>query len=117
VSVDVEVEWKGKAASAAAKRGAIRGLQMATELLLAEAVKIVPLDEAALQDSGKTSVDEEKLEGKVTFDTPYAVVQHEDLTLHHPNGRKAKYLETPWRENSSKFAELIAFQIKRALGG
>jgi hypothetical protein len=117
VSVDVEIEWKGKAASAAAKRGAIRGLQLATELLLGEAVKIVPLDEATLQDSGKATVDEEKLEGKVTFDTPYAVIQHENLTLHHPNGRKAKYLETPWRANSSKFAELIAFQIKRALGG
>lgn len=117
MSVDVEIEWKGKAASAAAKRGAIRGLQLATELLLGEAVKIVPLDEATLQDSGKATVDEEKLEGKVTFDTPYAVIQHENLTLHHPNGRKAKYLETPWRANSSKFAELIAFQIKRALGG
>jgi hypothetical protein len=117
VSVDVEIEWRGKAASEAAKRGAIRGLQLATELLLGEAVKIVPLDEATLQDSGKAAVDEEKLEGKVTFDTPYAVIQHEDLTLHHPNGRKAKYLETPWRENAEKFAELIAFQIKRALGG
>lgn len=117
MSVDVEVEWKGKAANAAARRGAIRGLQLATELLLAEAVKIVPLDEATLQDSGKATVDEEKLEGKVTFDTPYAVVQHERLDFHHPNGRKAKYLETPWRENAETFGQLIAYQIKRALGG
>jgi hypothetical protein len=117
VSVEVEVEWRGKAATAAAKRGAIRGLQLSTELLLGEAVKIVPLEEATLQDSGKATVDEEKLEGKVTFETPYAVVQHERLDFHHPNGRKAKYLETPWRENAEKFAELIAFQIKRALGG
>jgi hypothetical protein len=84
VSVEVEVEWRGKAATAAAKRGAIRGLQLSTELLLGEAVKIVPLEEATLQDSGKATVDEEKLEGKVTFETPYAVVQHERLDASSP---------------------------------
>ena len=35
------------------------------------------------------------LKAAVSFDTPYAVVQHENLTFHHPGGRQAKYLETP----------------------
>lgn len=112
----VDITWNGDRAVKAAHRGAVEGLQICTEFLLGEAVKIVPLDEATLQDSGKAAVDEAELEGKVTFDTPYAVVQHERLDFVHPNGRQAKYLEKPWRENSARFAQLIADRIKRAIG-
>lgn len=116
MSQDVEITWNGAAASATARRGAVRGLELSTQLLLGEAVKIVPLDEGTLQHSGKATVNEVDLEGIVSFDTPYAVRQHEDLTLHHANGRQAKYLETPWRDNAPRFAQIIAEQIKRALG-
>jgi hypothetical protein len=116
MSQDVEITWNGPQASAAMKRGAIEGLKAATQLLLGEAIKIVPLDEATLQDSGKATVDEENLEGIVSFDTPYAVIQHERLDFVHLNGREAKYLEKPWRANAETFAQIIAERIRRALG-
>jgi len=94
----------------------LEGLQVAVQFLLGEAIKIVPLEEGTLQDSGKATVNEADLEGIVSFDTPYAVVQHERLDFVHANGREAKYLEKPWRANASKFAEIIAERIKRALG-
>jgi len=115
-SQDVEITWNGDAATKRARAGAVQGLQLGTQLILAESVKIVPLDEATLQDSGKAEVDEANLTGTVSFDTPYAVVQHEDLTLNHPNGREAKYLEKPWLENRNKVQQIIGNTIKNSLG-
>lgn len=115
MSQDVEITWNGPAAVKAAHGGAVRGLQAAADFVLGEAVKIVPLDEGTLQDSGKATVDEATQTAIVSFDTPYAVVQHEDLTLHHANGRQAKYLETPWRENDAKIQEIIGMHIRQAL--
>ena len=33
--------------------------------------------------------------GTVSYDTPYAVIQHESMGFNHQRGRKAKYLEDP----------------------
>jgi len=38
------------------------------------------------------------IEAGVSYNTDYAVRQHEDLEYDHPNGRKAKYLEDPFNE-------------------
>lgn len=115
MSQSVDITWNGVQAARKVRVGAVRGLQLSTQLLLAEAVKIVPLYEGTLQDSGKATVDEVSLEGHVTFDSPYAVVQHERMDFIHPNGRQAKYLENPWRANAAKFAAIIAEQIRREL--
>lgn len=42
----------------------------------------------------------------------YAVVQHEDLTLNHPNGGQAKFLEIPFLEMRKDFAARLAAKIK-----
>ncbi len=112
---DVEITWNGVKATAAVRAAAVRGLRMSAEFLLGEAVKLVPLDEGTLQHSGRATVDAEAMEGIVSFDTPYAVIQHEDETLFHANGRQAKYLEEPWMYNGLKFMDIIAEQIRRVL--
>lgn len=117
MSQDVKIAWNGDAAIRAARTGAVRGLQAGTQLILDEAVRIVPLDEATLQDSGRAGVDESTLEGFVTFDTPYAVVQHERMDFIHPNGRQAKYLESPWRANAGRVQQIIGAAIRQSLGG
>ena len=61
-------------------------------------------------------MDPSSLTGAVSYDTPYAVRQHEDLTLRHDAGRKAKYLEDPMNEERQVIAGLIAAQIRRSLG-
>jgi hypothetical protein len=62
---------------------------------------IVPVDTGALKGSGYVS--EPKISGaQVTVEigyggpsTPYAIRQHEDLSLRHPGGGQAKFLEGP----------------------
>ena len=50
---------------------AARGLSIAAEHILGEARKLVPIEEATLERSGATSVDEGRLVAAVSFDTPY----------------------------------------------
>lgn len=113
---DAEIKWNGDALTKRARVGALRGLKLSVEFLLSESNKLVPLDEGTLQDSGTATVDEAAMTGNVTYDTPYAIIQHEALDFLHPNGRRAKYLETPWMDNADKFLAIIGEQIRRELG-
>jgi hypothetical protein len=46
----------------------------------------------------------------------YALKQHEDLSLNHPNGGQAKYLERPLLEEAPSMIATIAGDIKAELG-
>jgi hypothetical protein len=95
--------------------GVDRGLRLAAEHLLGEARRIVPIEEGVLGTSGKTHYDSESHTASVSFDTPYAVIQHEDLTFRHDAGRQAKYLEQPMHTESVVMAALIKDEIWKAL--
>lgn len=77
------------------------------EYVLGEAVAQVPHEDGDLQSSGKVSVDPATKTAAVSFDTPYAVRQHEDMTYKHDAGRKAKYLEGPMNEAAQGPAQKI----------
>lgn len=97
------------------RAGARRGLFLATEHLLQVSRTHVPIEEGTLERSGVASVDDERLAGAVSYDTVYAVKQHEDLTLQHDAGRTAKYLERAFDSERHQVAELIAREIRREL--
>ncbi len=59
-----------------------------------------------LAQSGATTVDGDT--AYIHYDTPYAVVQHENTSFRHDRGRKAKYLEDPLFDNSRTFAKVVA---------
>ncbi|MFE9906412.1 hypothetical protein [Streptomyces achromogenes] len=102
-------------ATRALREGAVRGLFLAAEHVLGKADQVVPLDEAALQRSGAASVDAPSLTAMVSYDTPYAVVQHERLDYRHAPGRQAKYLEGPLNAARAEVQALIAAEVRRAM--
>jgi hypothetical protein len=57
----------------------------------------------------------EKLEGVIGFEEPYALKQHEDLTLNHPKGGEAKYLEKTLDENMEKYINYLAGEVKNSI--
>lgn len=100
------------------RSGAARGVGLATEYLLGEARKLVPHEEGTLERSGRASVEETDrggVTGAVSFDTPYAVVQHENMHYRHKKGRRAKYLETPLNASKGKVNDIIAAAIRGVL--
>lgn len=83
--------WHGDLADAKLLGQAPRALRQAAEHLLEESNRIVPLEEGTLQGSGEVDSDDRK--ATVSYNTPYARRQHEELDWRHAGGRQAKYLE------------------------
>ena len=110
------VKWYGEKASGAEKKGAARGLMLGAEHVLEEANRLVPIEEGTLLRSGTASVDESALRAAVSYDTLYAARQHEDMTYRHDAGRQAKFLEQPLSSERGKVNDLIAREVKKALG-
>lgn len=95
------------------REGGERGVYLAAEHLLGVSRQQVPRDEGTLQRSGATATD--GLHGVVSYDTPYAVRQHEELTWNHPRGGNAKYLEGPMGTESDTMQAVIHQAIKQRL--
>jgi hypothetical protein len=114
VAERVTFRWQGDAWLAGARRAAAHGIELGLEHVLAESNKRVPLDEATLERSGKVSVDPVALAGAVSYDTVYAIRQHEELTWKHLPGRSAKYLEIPFNEQTPMVLAIIAAEIRRS---
>jgi hypothetical protein len=98
-----------------ATTGRALALTVGAEYGLAQARRVVPIEEGTLERSGATDVDPDKGEATISFDTPYARRQHEDLSLRHDSGRQAKYLEQPLNGTRQTILTLMAEQIRRAL--
>lgn len=110
------MRWEGRRQwTSRGRRLASEGLERALEHLLTESRKIVPLDEGTLERSGRVNVD--GLEGSVSYDTVYAVRQHEELTWKHLPGRSAKYLEIPMNREQDVMLQLMAVSLRRWLRG
>jgi hypothetical protein len=61
-----------------------------------------------------TQATEGNLTAYVSYDTPYAARQHEELDWRHDEGQ-AKYLEGPLTENEAKYQQAIASRLGEGL--
>ncbi|MCE5322143.1 minor capsid protein [bacterium] len=117
MGVSVKLNWYGDQVTREVKEAAAEGLLLGAEYLLEESNRVVPHNEGTLQRSGETSVDDEKLEANVSYDTPYAARLHEHPEYKFQNGRIGKWLEVTLKKCESEVAKIIAGPIKRVLGG
>lgn len=109
------LEWNGVVVTGRMREGGVKGLKLAAEHVLQKSREVVPLEEGTLERSAVASVDELTLEGAVSYDTEYAVYQHERLDLQHAPGRHPKYLEDTLVIEAQTCQEIIAAQIRRSL--
>lgn len=106
----VETTWDSRPAKAAARRASDRGLTAAAEHILGVSRNRVPIEEGTLMRSGSTDVADG--EAVISYDTPYAVRQHEELSYRHAPGRTAKYLENPLREEASTVRDILVREAR-----
>jgi hypothetical protein len=97
------------------RQAAARGLFLGAEHVLGVSNDRVPLDEGMLQHSGTASVDEADLTAMVSYDTPYAARQHEELDFEHAPGREAKFLENALNAERATVLALVTAEMRRAL--
>ncbi|WP_267244350.1 hypothetical protein [Streptomyces sp. PR69] len=110
-----QLRFNGPQVERELRAAAAHGLFLSGEHVLGESQAVVPIDEAALARSGAVSVDEAAMAAAVSYDTPYAVVQHERLDFRHAPGRQAKYLEEPLNAARTRIAAILAAQLRRAM--
>ena len=134
-------KWRIKEAVKIAEEAGLKALRTGAEAILTEAIDEAPIDTGTLRRSGTVTVGKlpdsariyEAAEsgnemkdafkeniGKekavyISFNTPYARRQHEELGYQHPRGGKAKYLETPFNANKKKVIKYAERKIKEAL--
>jgi len=134
-------KWRIKEAVKIVEDVALKAIRTGAEAILTEAIDEAPVDTGTLRRSGTVTVgklpDGEKVYkaaesgtemkdafpnkiGKekavyISFNTPYAIRQHEELDYEHPRGGKAKYLETPFNANKKKVIKYADKQIRKAL--
>ena len=76
-----------------------------------------PIDTGDLRGSAvvEVNVNSTEISAEVGFGTKYALKQHEDLSLNHPQGGEAKYLENPLKENARRYFRWVTESVRRVL--
>lgn len=112
----MEVEFNaGNDPTKATQEASGRALLLAAEYVLQQANRAVPIEEGTLQRSGQASVDDDGQRAAVTYDTSYAVRQHEGLAYRHNDGRTAKWLENALTDSQEQVRAIIADALRGAL--
>lgn len=111
----VEFDAKVNSAQMAAEveKALVQGLRQGLLHVLGTSNHRVPHLSGDLERSGAISVDRSRLIGAISYDTPYAVIQHESLDFKHSMpGRTAKFLELAIREEAEAVKLMIAKQLR-----
>ncbi|MFC4912589.1 hypothetical protein [Actinomadura gamaensis] len=110
------LSWDGPKVVSLMGSGLEAGLQDAADYLLQEANQRVPVETTRLRESGEVSVEAERRRAAVSYDTPYAVIQHEKGYYKHAPGRGRKYLEIPYLTKRPEMRQRMAAAIRRRFG-
>lgn len=107
-----ELDWRGQQVANNIERAAVNAARAGAHLLRDEAVQRTPIETGTLRNSAQATV--EGNEAMVSYNTPYAARQHEEVGWQHKEGQ-AKYLESALLDNQTRISELIAQEIRKAM--
>ena len=94
-----------------------KAVGLAAEHVLGESTKVVPIEEGTLSRSGRTDTERDgaTVVAAVSYGTPDAVRQHEDMSYRHDPGRTAKYLEGPLMAEAQTVAKIVGEHLGKAI--
>jgi hypothetical protein len=112
--VSFQLTWRGDQVAASVHAAATRGLLKGAEHLRGVAQQLAPIDEGTLRNSAAITV-QSAARVAVSFNTPYAVKQHEEVGYRHPKGGQAKYLEEPLHTEADTIRAIAAAELRRSM--
>lgn len=120
MSAKATYAWKDNkipAVKALIDKALLRGLVTAGEHILNVSNAQCPIEDGDLIRSGVvSSTDTNDKTVAISYDTPYAQRQHEDLNLKHDAGRNAKFLSNACSSEAKTAGRLIARQVQAVVG-
>lgn len=108
-----KLAWRGKAVTGQVRAGAAEGLTQLAKRIEGSSNQRAPRDTQDMINTSTVTV--EGLTAAVSYDTPYAVRQHEDLTYRHAPGRTAKFLEQAAQEHAPGASGIVGAAIAAKL--
>jgi len=109
------VNWFGDDVKKKVMTANEKAITLGLEFIKQESVKVAPKDTGLMEKSAQVTISEDRKTGFVSYDTPYAIRQHEELDYKHAEGRIAKYLELPLQQNAKKALEIMGRVLKGTL--
>ena len=109
--------WRGNQVARLVRETAFQAQHDGAEAILTDAIDETPIDTGTLRRSGTVTDAPDDGLTFISFNTPYARYQHENLNLNHPRGGGPKYLENPFNRNKRAVVRLIGLRVRRALRG
>ena len=109
------VNWFGDDVKKKVMTANEKAITLGLEFIKQESVKVAPKDTGMMEKSAQVTIAADRKTGYVSYDTPYAIRQHEELDYHHAEGRIAKYLELPLQQNAKKALEIMGRVLKGTL--
>jgi hypothetical protein len=117
------MSWNDALAKQLAKQAGMAALHDAAEIILAESGEKVPHASGELESKGDILDHPGEMAVTIFYTGPYAVRQHEDATLSHPDptnphsreGREDHYLENAFNGNQKKAADMVAKKLDAVL--
>lgn len=109
-----QVKWDDSLAKRIAKTAALKAANDVIEDIGTESQKEAPVLSGTLRRSQSVSEDKAQMAVYLSYNTPYACRQHEELGYRHTDG-KAKYLEDPFNRKKDSGLKYINRKVKQAL--
>lgn len=113
--------WNTNQIKASIHGGAEEGTRRCAEHLLEEAQELVPLRTGRLSISGALNPTQKGFTVRFYADShsdsnfDYAIIQHEDTSFLHRNGRTHHYLRIPLERNKEMYRQWIAESVRDKL--
>lgn len=109
----VEVNWHGAEHIDRLRAAEPEALRAGMEHIGEVAASLTPVEEGTLVRSQRVEV--EGNTAQISSNTPYSRYQHEKLSLRHPNGGQAKFIEQPMLTEKDTALAIVARTLGEAL--
>lgn len=109
------LEWRGQQVSADVEANITAAIFNGAEHIRQVSHDLTPIETGDLRQN--MTAQAEGAEGVVFNPLVYAARQHEETGWNHPRGGQAKFLKAAVDSEGPKVAQMMANQIRKALGG
>lgn len=107
------LDWHGEQVLVGLEDALEKALLLGAEHVLEESNRMVPHETGDLERAGEAKAEGRK--SRVSYESIYAVPQHENLEYRHDPGRRAKYLEVAGQNAAGELEAIVGEAVRRLL--
>lgn len=107
------LDWHGDQVLVGLEGALEHAMLLGAEHVLEESNRIIPHETGDLERAGEAQAEGRR--SRVSYESIYAIPQHENLEYRHDPGRQAKYLETAGIQAGPELEAIVGEAVRRLL--